>query len=212
MPAQPSAVQPTRTPVISTLRPGPTNTPTARPAPALAVEKVGAAASAGGFMAFAVISNPSDETAVDVQVDIDALSSSGQSLAHRSGSIAWIGPGKREAVAMAFPVGKTLPARFSAGIGPVHWNADQPAEVVEVVGASFEQDARTPDVRVHLVNHGSGADRVLVTAVCWDAAGNIRGGGTRTVMVGPEAQGHDVTIQVAISTVPARCDGFGVSV
>ena len=212
MAAQPSAVQPTRTPVISTPRPGPTITSTARPAPALAVEKVGAAASAGGFMAFAVISNPSDETAVDVQVDIDALSSSGQSLAHRSGSIAWIGPGKREAVAMAFPVGKTLPARFSAGIGTVRWNADQPAEAVEVVGASFEQDARTPDVRVHLVNHGSGADRVLVTAVCWDAAGNIRGGGTRTVMVGPEAQGHDVTIQVAISTVPARCDGFGVSV
>lgn len=212
MPEQPSAVQPTPTPVISTPRPGPTITPTARPAPALAVEKVGAAASAGGFMAFAVISNPSDQTAVDVEIDIDAQSSSGRSLAHRSGSIAWIGPGKREAVAMAFPVGKTLPARFSAGIATVHWNADQPAELVEVVGASFEQDARTPDVRVHLVNHGSGADRVLVTAVCWDAAGNIRGGGTRTVMVGPEAQGHDVTIQVAISAVPARCDGFGVSV
>ena len=210
--AQPSAIQPTRTPVSSTPRGVPTSTPTARPAPALAVEKVGAAASAGGFMAFAVISNPSDQTAVDVKVDISALSSSGQSLAHRTGSIPRIGPGRREAVGLAFPLGKTLPAKFSAGIATVHWSADQPAEVVEVAGASFEQDARTPDVRVHLVNHGNGADRVLVTAVCWDAAGNIRGGGSRTVMVGPEAPGHDVTIQVAISTVPASCDAFGVSV
>jgi len=80
-----------------------------------------------------------------------------------------------------------------------------------VAGASFIQDARTPAVRVHLVNHGQGADRVLVTAVCWDAAGNIRGGGTGTVTVGPQAQGQDVTIQVALSAVPASCDAFGVS-
>ena len=51
----------------------------------------------------------------------------------------------------------------------------------------------------------------MVTAICWDAAGEIRGGGTSSVMVGPDAQGHDVTIQVAIATVPARCDAYGIS-
>lgn len=182
-----------------------------RPPPALAVENVGASASAGGFLAFAVIANPSDETATDVKVDISALGSGGQQLARRTGTISRIGPGGREAVAVAFPVGRTLPAQFSGHIAGVHWSADTAADVAQVTGASFEQDARTPGVRVHLINHGQGADRVLVTAVCWDAAGNIRGGGSRAVMVGPEAAGHDVTVQVALSTVPAHCDAFGVS-
>jgi len=207
----PSAVQPTRTPVATTPRSTPTPTPTPKPAPALAVEKVGASVSSGGFMAFAVIANPSEQTALDVKVDISALSSTGQQLARRTGSIRRIGPGKREAVALSFPVGRTLPAQFSGSVAGVRWSADEAADVAQVAGASFVQDARTPEVRVHVVNTGQGADRVLVTAVCWDAAGNIRGGGTGTVTVGPEAQGHDVTIQVALSAVPASCDAFGVS-
>ena len=205
----PSAVKPTPTPVATTPRSIPTPTP--KPAPALAVEKVGASASSGGFMAFAVIANPSDQTALDVKVDISALSSTGQQLARRTGSIRRIGPGKREAVALSFPLGRNLPAQFSGSVAGVRWSADEAADVAQVAGASFVQDARTPEVRVHLINTGQGADRVLVTAVCWDAAGNIRGGGTRTVSVGPEAQGHDVTIQVALSAVPASCDAFGVS-
>jgi len=209
-PPQSVAVKPTPAPV-STPHGTPTPTPTPRPAPALAVEKVGASASSSGFMAFAVIANPSDQTALDIKVDISALSSTGQALARRTGSIPRIGPGQREAVALPFPVGRTLPAQFSGSIAGVRWSADEAAEVAQVAGVTFVQDARTPGVRVHLVNHGQGADRVLVTAVCWDAAGNIRGGGTRTVMVGPEAQGHDVTIQVSLSTVPASCDAFGVS-
>lgn len=201
-----SAVQPARSPVTT---PTPPPTPTA--APALAVEKVGASASAGGFMAFAVITNPSGQTATDVKVEITALSGRGQALARRTGSIPRIAPGQREAVALSFPVSRTLPARFSGSVASVRWSSDLASDAAQVAGATFVQDARTPAVRVHLVNHGQGTDRVAVTAVCWDAAGNIRGGGTRTVMVGPEAQGHDVTIEVALSTVPTGCDAFGVS-
>src|SRR5207302_5986250 len=98
----PSAVQPSRTPVATMPRSTPTPSPTPKPPPVLAVEKVGASASSGGFMAFAVIANPSDQTALDVKVDISALSSTGQQLARRTGSIARIEPGKREAVALAF--------------------------------------------------------------------------------------------------------------
>ena len=205
-----SSVQPVRSPV-TTSRSTPTPPPAPTAAPALAVETVGASASASGFMAFAVITNPSGQTAMDVKVEITALSGGGQALARRTGSIPRIGPGQREAVALSFPVSRTLPARFSGSVASVRWSSDLASDVAQVAGASFVQDARTPAVRVHLVNHGQGADRVAVTAVCWDAAGNIRGGGTRTVMVGPEAQGHGVTIQVALSTVPARCDAFGVS-
>jgi hypothetical protein len=175
------------------------------------VEKVGAASSASGFLAFAVIDNPSGETAMDVKVEITALDRGGQSLGRRTGSIPRIGPGQREAVALAFPVGRTLPAQFTGSVAGVRWSADAAGDVAQVAGASFIQDPRTPAVRVHLLNHGSGPDRIAVTAICWDAAGNIRGGGTRTVMVGPEAQGHDVTVQVALATVPASCDAFGVS-
>jgi hypothetical protein len=206
----PSGVKAARSPA-TTPRSTPTHPPTPTPAPVLAVEKVGAAASASGFMAFAVITNPSGQTAADVKVEIAALTGSGEVLARRTGSIPRIGPGQREALALPFPVSRTLPARFSGTVAGVRWSSDLASDLAQVASASFVQDARTPAVRVHLVNRGPAADRVAVTAVCWDAAGNIRGGGTRTVMVGPESQGHDVVIQVSLSTVPTGCDAFGVS-
>ena len=206
----PSAVQPTKSPVAQ--RPTPTPVPTPTPAPALAVEKVGAVATPGGFTAFAVVNNSSGQTAMAVSVQIAAIGPGGQVLNRRSGTIARIGPGHSEAMALAFPVGRTLPTQFSGSVASVHWSADALAEGAEVANTSFLQDARTPSVQVHLVNSGQRAARVAVTAVCWDGAGNIRGGGSRTVMVGPDAGGHDVVIEVAISTVPARCDGYGVTV
>ncbi len=193
----------------------PTSTPTPAPtpsaAPSLSVQKVGASASASGFMAFAVIANPSGETAVDVKVEITAVSDSGQALAKRTGSISQIAPGRREAVALLFPVGRTLPAQFTGSISGVRWSSDAPAEAAEVAGASFIQDARTPSVRVHVVNHGQGAARMVVIAVCWDGAGEIRGGGSLTATVGADAQGHDVTVSVSIATVPAHCDAYSTS-
>ena len=204
-----STVQPTGSPVTHSGTPTPAVTP--NQPPALAVQKVGAVATPAGFTAFAVVNNPSGQTAMAVKVEITALGAGGQVLTRRSGAISRIGPGQREAMALVFPVGRTLPSRFSGSVVNVRWSSDSPTEGAQVAGASFVQDARTPSVRVHLVNRGQGADRVAITAVCWDAAGNIRGGGTRTVMVGPEANGHDVTIDVAISTVPASCDAFGIS-
>jgi hypothetical protein len=188
-----------------------TPAPTPTPAPSLSVQKVGASASASGFLAFAVIANPSGQTALDVKVEITAVNDRGQALSKRTGSISRIAPGHREAVALAFPVGKTLPAQFSGSITSVHWSAEQTADVAEVAGASFVQDARTPSVRVHVVNHGQGATRMVVIAVCWDGAGEIRGGGSLTATVGPDAQGHDLTVAVSIATVPASCDAYGVS-
>jgi hypothetical protein len=52
---------------------------------------------------------------------------------------------------------------------------------------------------------------MVVIAVCWDGAGEIRGGGSLTATVGPDAQGHDLTVAVSIATVPASCDAYGVS-
>jgi len=210
-PANPtsSAVQPTRSPVAQ--RPTPTPVPTPTPPAALAVEKVGAVATPSGFTAFAVINNPSGQFALAVNVQIVALGPGGTVLNRRSGTIPRIGPGQREAMALAFPVGRTLPTQFSGSVAGVRWSADAPADVAEVVKTSFLQDARTPSVQVHLVNSGQRAARVAVTAVCWDAAGNIRGGGSRTVLVGPDLRGHDVVIDVAISAVPASCEAYGIS-
>jgi hypothetical protein len=193
----------------------PRSTPTAvstpTPVPALAIEKVGAAASPSGYLAFAVINNPSGQEAIDVKVEIAAVNGAGQAMTRRSATIPRIGPGQREAAALAFPVGPTLPARFTGKVTSVRWSANTAEEDARVAGARFLQDARTPSVRVHLVNDGQRAVRMGVTAVCWDAAGNIRGGGTDTVAVGPDAKGHDATISVFISTVPTRCEAFGVS-
>ena len=204
------STQPT-TKAAGALRSTPTPATTPAPAPALILEKVGASTSPSGFLAFAVINNPSAETAINVEVEITAVDGSGQALARRSGKVARVPPGQREAVAVAFPVPRSLPSAFTGRVLNVGWTADTSADAAQVADASFVQDARTPAVRVHLVNHGQTADRVMVTAICWDAAGEIRGGGTSSVMVGPDAQGHDVTIQVAIATVPARCDAYGIS-
>jgi len=210
-PATSSTSPPPTRPAVGTQRPTPTPVSTPTPAPALALDKVGAAASPSGFMAFAVVSNPSAEFALDVKVAITAVDASGQSLARRDATIPRIAAGTRQAVAVAFPVGRTLPASFSGSVVNVRWSADGAPDVAQVAGASFVQDARTPSVRVHLVNQGHGADRVAVVAICWDAAGNIRGGGSLTVMIGPGAQGHDVTIHVALSTVPTSCDAYGAT-
>jgi hypothetical protein len=207
----PTALQPTRPPATAP-PPPPTPVPTPTPAPALALDKVGAAASPNGFTAFAVVSNPTVQTALEVKVEIAELDGHGQVVMRRGGSISRIGAGQREAVAIAFPMGRTLPAQFSGSIGGVRWVADSSADIAQVVSASFVQDARTPTVRIHVVNNGSGAARVILVAVCWDGDGAIRGGGTGTAMVGPGAEGHDVTVAVWIAAVPTRCDGYGITV
>jgi len=207
----PATVSPTRL-VVST--PVPTATPvaTAPAAPVLALDQVGAAASPSGFIAFAVINNPTEQTALEVKVEITELDRRGQVVTQRGGSIARIGAGQREAVAVAFPVGRALPAQFTGRIGDVRWIAANSPDIAQVASASFVQDARTPTVRVHLVNTGPSAARVILVVVCFDGDGSIRGGGTRTATVTPGADGHDVTVAVWIATVPTHCDGYGITV
>ena len=204
-----ASARPTR---VAVSTPSPTPVPTPTPAPALALDKVGAAASPNGFTAFAVISNPTPQTAIDVNVEIAELDASGQVVMRRGASIPRIGAGTREAVAAAFPMGRTLPAQFSGSLGAVRWTSDSSADTAEVASASFVQDARTPSVQIHVVNHGQGPARVILIAVCWDGVGNIRGGGSRTSVVAPGGGGHDVMVAVWITTVPARCDGYGITV
>jgi hypothetical protein len=194
--------------------PGPSPTPvaTAAPALALALDQVGASATPSGFAAFAVINNPTVQTALEVKVEIAELDAHAQVVMRRAGTIPRIGPGHREALAVAFPVGRALPAQFSASIGAVRWSADSSPDVAQVVGASFVQDARTPTVRLHVINNGQAPARMILVAVCWDGAGSIRGGGTRTTTVAPGAEGHDVTLAVWIAAVPTRCDGYGITV
>jgi hypothetical protein len=206
-----ASVKPIASPV-STPKPAPTPEPTPTPVTQLALDNVGAAASPSGFTAFAVISNPTAQTALSVHVEIAELDTHGQVLMRRAGSIPRIGAGQKEAVALNFPMGRSLPNQFSGSIGEVRWISDSAPDIAQVLSAGFVQDARTPSVRVHVVNSGQASARVILIAVCWDAAGNIRGGGTRTAMVGPGDAGHDETIAVWIATVPTRCDGYGITV
>jgi len=205
------SVKPVSSPV-STPKPAPTPEPTPTPAPRLALDNVGAAASPSGFTAFAVISNPTAQTALSVHVEIAEVDTHGQVVMRRAGSIPRIGAGQKEAVALNFPMGRSLPGQFSGSIGEVRWISDSAPDIAQVVSAGFVQDARTPSVQVHVVNNGQASARMVLIAVCWDAAGNIRGGGSRTAMVGPGVAGHDLTITVWIATVPARCDGYGITV
>jgi hypothetical protein len=208
--ATPTIAQPTQLPLST---PSATATPiaTASAAPALALDQVGAAASPSGYTAFAVINNPTALTALDVKVEIAELDAHGQVVTRKSASISRIRAGEREAVAVAFPVGRALPDQFSGSIGEVRWSPDSAPAIARVASASFVQDARTPTVRIHMVNSGQGAVRVILVAVCRDGDGTIRGGGSRTAIVPPGAEGHDVMVAVWIATVPTACDGYGIT-
>src|SRR5256714_15303826 len=74
----PSAVQPTKSPVAQ--RPTPTPVPTPTPAPSLAVEKAGAVATPGGFTAFAVVNNPSGQTAMPGNGPLAPIGPGGRAL------------------------------------------------------------------------------------------------------------------------------------
>ena len=145
-------------------------------------------------------------------MEISSLDGRGVTLFKRSGRIPAISPGAREALELPFPLGRSLPANFIGSITGVTWLGEPQPQSVEVTAASFLEDARTPAVRVHLLDHAGNAIQVSITVVCWDGAGNIRGGGTRALRLDPAPQGTDASVSVAVSTIPLRCDGYAVRV
>jgi hypothetical protein len=175
------------------------------------VEKVGAAASPSGFLALALISNPSSQAAADVKVDIASVSASGRVLAHTTGTIALIDPLSHQALAVRLAATTPLPQRFTATLAANRWlEAGASADPEQVVDASFSQDPRTPAVRVRIANHRDTPQRALVTAICLDDAGTLRGGGTGSVTVAASAPGQDAWIPVSIPVTPTSCQGFAL--
>lgn len=187
-------------------------TATARPSPAaalLVVEKTGAALGPAGFMVFALVDNPSSQTASAVAVAVQAKDASGRLLGKNSGRIARIGAGQKQAIGLRVAVpSRAIPATFEAAVTGVTWLESGAAELVEVVDAAFAQDPKLPSVMVRLVNHAASPERATVTAVCFDDAGDIRGGGVRTVAIGAAAAGVDVQIAVTLPVTPATCEAF----
>ncbi len=185
---------------------------TASPSPAagsLVVEKTGAALGPAGFMVFALVDNPSAQTASAVAVTVQAKDASGRLLGKNSGQIAQIRPGHQQAIGLRVTVpARAVPATFDATVTGATWGESAVGEVVEVVEAAFAQDPKLPAVRVRLVNHAGTAERASVTAVCFDDAGQIRGGGAQTVSMGASPAGVDVQIAVTLPVTPASCEAF----
>lgn len=175
----------------------------------LTVDKVGASASPSGFIAFALISNPSSRAAAHVVVQISAVTASGAELAHSSGTIARIAPSQTQAVAVRIPATPPTPTAFKASITGNDWlDPGAQAEPVEVTEASFVQDPRTPTVRVRVANHATLAQKVSIIAVCVDSAGALRGGGTGGANVAASSNGQDTWVPVSIPVIPTSCQGY----
>ena len=191
-----------------------TVTPTVPPgqAPALLVEKTGAAAAPGGFMAFALVANPSKQTAADVVIEIRALGTSGSTISRATGHINRIEPALKQALAVRIPPGRQLPATFDARVMNVRWLTDENAsQPVEVVSTDFVQDPLIPSARVRLLNHASSQERATVTVVCLDASGDIRGGGTMSITVGASTRVQDVSVSLSVPVQPAHCDAYSLT-
>lgn len=178
----------------------------------LTVDKVGASASPSGFVAFALVSNPSSRVASDVTVQISALTASGAQLAHASGTITRIDPSTTQAVSVHLPATPPMPTAFKASITANKWlDPGSAAEPIQVVDATFIQDPRTPTVRVRVANHTTAVAKATVTAVCLDAAGEVRGGGSSVVSVAASASSQDAFIPVSIPVVPTSCQGYALA-
>src|SRR5207253_4707049 len=143
--SSPSAIQASGSPGAHRGSPTPTPEPTP---PALAVQQVGAVATPSGFTAFAVVENPSGQTATGVNVQITALGPGGQVLTRRSGTIPLIGPGQREAMALLFPVGRTLPSQVWGSVVGVRRSPVPTTAAARVVGARVVPPGRPPSARV----------------------------------------------------------------
>ena len=178
-------------------------------AAALVVEKTGAALGPAGFMVFALIANPSNQTAAAVSVAVQAKDANGRVLGKSSGQIPQIGPGRKQAIGLRVTVpAQAIPTTFDAAITGFSWREVGASDLVEVVDAGFAQDPKLPSVRVRLVNHATSPERATVTAVCFDDAGEIRGGGTSTLAVGASSSGTDFRIAVTLAVTPANCEAF----
>ena len=173
------------------------------------MEKTGAALGPAGFMVFALVDNPSAQTASAVAVAVQAKDASGRLLGKNSGQIAQIRPGHKQAIGLHVTVpARAIPATFEATITGVRWRESGAGELVEVVEAAFADDPKLPAVRVRLVNHAGSPERASVTAVCFDDAGQIRGGGAQIVSMGASPAGVDVQIAVSLPVTPASCQAF----
>ena len=175
----------------------------------LTVDRVGASASPNGFLAFALVSNPSSRAAAEVAVRISVVSASGAELEHASATIARIDPSQTQAVGVWIPATLPNPAAFKASITGNRWlDPGTEAEPVQVVEVAFVQDPRTPTVRVRVANHAGVEEKVAITAVCLDAAGTLRGGGTSAATVPALSAGQDVWVPLSIPVVPTSCQGY----
>ena len=196
--------------VPETVPGSPSAAPIPTPVPTLTT-RVGAVASPSGFLALAVIDNGSLEDAINVRIQISALDASGRLLMRRQGSIARVGSQRQAAIALTFPVPAVLPSRFVGAVTAVDWRAPTADDAVQVSSSTLVENAQTPSVLLHLIKSGHAAARVTLTAICWDAAGNIRGGGSRALTIGPDSNTRDVSVSVSISAVPSRCDAYSVT-
>lgn len=192
--------------------PGTRSTPSASPTPEkpleLVVERTGASIGPSGFTAIALVSNPTAETAVDVRIEIDARSSAGVVLARGRGKLPRIGPMSKQAIAVRVPQGNGLPASFQTAITAVSWLASiSPAPDVSVESATFVPEPLVPQVHVAVANHTGHGVPAVVTSVCYDAAGSIRGGGSQATTI-PADPSVQVVVYVDIPVTPALCEGY----
>jgi hypothetical protein len=210
----PASPAPTRTPTPTAVPVQITPTPTLSGADLpLTVGGVGASVSpSGGFVAFALISNPSSRVASEVTIEIAAVTASGAQLAHASGTIARIDPSTTQAVSVRLPDTPPTPSAFKASLTGNQWlDAGSPPEPIQVVNAAFVQDPRTPTVRVRVANHAAAVTKANIIAVCLDEAGAVRGGGSAVVSVAASASGQDTFVPVSIPVVPASCQGYALA-
>ena len=184
-------------------------TPTATPAaPALVVEKTGASVSPAGYLAFALIDNLSTKVATEVTVELEAKDASGNVLSRKSRRIARIGPMEKQAAGVEMPARRSLPASFQASIKSVQWrDADSQGDQLAIAQTAFLPTPKLPSVRIRVLNNGT-SRRVAITTVCFDSAGQLRGGGLRSLMLGQAPAGIDVVIDVAIPVTPSACESY----
>jgi hypothetical protein len=190
----------------------------------LTVDKVGFALGDGRsamdqttpWNGMALITNQSTKAfAADVNVEISAYGSAGQFVGVGDASISAIHAGQQVGITTSLSGVSVPPTRVVAVVEPDTWLSD-PAPKATVLGQNvhLQQDQHDPGQYTAtgelISTYTSKLSDVNISAVCFDSAGNIIGGGHQYLQILPAHSTAGVNVTVFANN-PAGCQFYGTT-
>lgn len=176
----------------------------------LEVIKVGFGTSDSGATAVVQFKNDSTtEGAAQITAQFTAYDAGGKVLGTGETNLALVRSAQTMAAAsdISVPNGSTVD-HVTAQLAASQWDSDpHPNAVITARNVTFAPDPYFPKVNGELVSHyTSDLKEVIATAVCYDGAGKIVGGGETFVSLLPGGGTTGASVQGSVTGTPVSCE------